>query len=249
MRKPIIAGNWKMHYVRDEAKLYVETIRDRIDTDKAEVVLCVPNILISAMQKWVEGTNIKVAAQNMHYMEQGAYTGEVSGKMLKGMGVPYVIIGHSERREYFNETDADVNKKVKKAIAEGITPIICVGEVLEQRWELKTIGLVRKQVGIALKGVSAEDAKKTVIAYEPVWAIGTGMTATSAQAEEVCRAIREMVCELYCCDVSQAIRIQYGGSVNAANAAELFSMPNIDGGLVGGASLKPEFEKVVNFGG
>ena len=246
MRKKIIAGNWKMNKTPAEAVEFAKLLKDKINNSGHEVVFCVPAICVVPVAEVLKGTDIAVGAQNMYWQDSGAYTGEISAKMIKGAGATHVIIGHSERREYFGETDIDVNKKALKAIEEKLVPIICVGETLEQRWEQKTVGLVRRQVGIALKGVSADDAKNLVIAYEPIWAIGTGVTATSAQAEEVCAAVREMVMELYGNDVAQAIRIQYGGSVNEKNAAELFSMPNIDGGLVGGASIKPEFEKIVN---
>ena len=195
----------------------------------------------------VKGTNIKIGAQNMYFEENGAYTGEVAPDMIAECGVEYVILGHSERRQYFGETDESINKKVKKAFEHGLKPIICVGETLEQREQGITEDLVRLQTKIALKDISKEDAKKAVIAYEPVWAIGTGKTATSVQAEEVCAAIRRVLSEIYDEETAGEIRIQYGGSVNAGNAAELFAMPNIDGGLVGGASLKADFAKIVNY--
>ena len=246
-RKKIIAGNWKMNLTPSEAKEFVTNLKSKINTDKCDVVLCVPAIDIPVVLDAVKGTNIEVGAQNMHFEENGAFTGEISARMLTDMGVKYVIIGHSERREYFGETDQTVNKKVLKALNNHIIPIICIGETLQQREEGITVDLVRLQTKIALKGVSREQAKNIVIAYEPIWAIGTGKTATSQQAEEVCKAIREVLGEIYNVDIASKIRIQYGGSVNASNASELFSMPNIDGGLVGGASLKPEFEQVINF--
>ncbi len=246
-RKKIIAGNWKMNLTPSEAKEFVTNLKSKINTDKCDVVLCVPAIDIPVVLDTVKGTNIEVGAQNMHFEENGAFTGEISARMLTDMGVKYVIIGHSERREYFGETDQTVNKKVLKALNNHIIPIICIGETLQQREEGITVDLVRLQTKIALKGVSREQAKNIVIAYEPIWAIGTGKTATSQQAEEVCKAIREVLGEIYNVDIASKIRIQYGGSVNASNASELFSMPNIDGGLVGGASLKPEFEQVINF--
>jgi triosephosphate isomerase len=212
------------------------------------VVTGVPFVCIPGVKKAVEGSNIKVAAQNMHWEENGAFTGEVSGAMLADLGVDYVIIGHSERRQYFAETDETVNKKAHAAFKYGIKPIICVGESLAQREQGVTAELVRYQVKIALLGLSAEQVKETVIAYEPIWAIGTGKTATSEQAQEVCAVIRKVVDELYGKDVADAIRIQYGGSVKASNAAELFNMSDIDGGLVGGASLQvDEFDKIVNY--
>lgn len=247
MRKKIIAGNWKMNKTPSEAAAFAGLLAEKLDKSGCDVVFCVPAVSIIPVAEAVKGTDIAVGAQNMYWQDSGAYTGELSAEMIRDAGTGYVIIGHSERREYFGETDSEVNKKVLKAIEKKLVPIICVGESLEDRWELKTVGLVRKQVGVALKGVSANDAKNLVIAYEPVWAIGTGMTATSAQAEEVCKAIRGMVCELYGNEVAQAIRIQYGGSVNEKNASELFSMPDIDGGLVGGASLKEDFIKIVKY--
>jgi len=247
MRKKIIAGNWKMNKTPREAAEFAAKLKNKVKNSGHDVVFCVPAVCILPVADILMGTDVAVGAQNMHWEDSGAFTGEISAKMLKDAGASYVVIGHSERREYFGETDAGVNKKAVKAIAEGLTPIICVGETLEQRWENRTIGLVRRQVGVAYKGVSAGDAQKTVVAYEPIWAIGTGVTATSAQAEEVCAAIRAMLCELYGDPVSQQIRIQYGGSVSEKNASELFRMPNIDGGLVGGASLKMDFEKIVFF--
>ena len=192
-----------------------------------------------------KGTNIAVAAENMYFEESGAYTGEISPKMLVDAGVKYVILGHSERRDYFKETDGDVNKKVLKAIEHGITPIMCCGESLEQREQGITMDFIRQQVKVGLQNVTADQAKKMVIAYEPIWAIGTGKTATSQQAEEVCKGIRQCIAEIYDDATAAEIRIQYGGSVNAGNAAELFAMEDIDGGLVGGASLKPDFGKIV----
>jgi len=247
MRKKIIAGNWKMNNTPSEAAAFAAALSGKVYNSGHDVVFCVPALCIPAVVNAVKDTDIAVGAQNMYWQDSGAYTGEISAKMLKDAGAAYVIVGHSERREYFGETDADVNKKAIKALDSGLTPIICVGETLEQRWEQRTIGLVRKQVGVAYKGISAKDAERTVLAYEPIWAIGTGVTATSAQAEEVCAAVRDMLRELYGSNTAQAIRVQYGGSVNEKNASELFSMPNIDGGLVGGASLKMDFEKIVNF--
>lgn len=247
MRTPIIAGNWKMHYTIDEAVKLVEELKPLVKDAKCEVVVCPTFVCLDAVKKAVEGTNIKVGAQNMHFEENGAYTGEIAPSMLVELGVKYVIIGHSERRQYFAETDETVNKKTLKAIEHGLVPVVCVGESLEEREQGVTIDLVRLQTKIALKDVKAEDAKKVVIAYEPIWAIGTGRTATSAQAEEVCAAIREVIAEVYGQEVADEVRVQYGGSVNGGNANELFNMGNIDGGLVGGASLKPEFASIVNY--
>ena len=247
-RVKIVAGNWKMNKTAKEAVEFVEALKGKVAGSDTEVVTGVPFVCIPAVKKAVEGSNIKVAAQNMHWEENGAFTGEVSGAMLVDLGVDYVIIGHSERREYFAETDETVNKKAHAAFKYGLKPIICVGESLAQREQGVTSELVTYQVKIALLGLSAEQVKETVIAYEPIWAIGTGKTATSEQAQEVCAVIRKAVEELYGKDVADAVRVQYGGSVKAANAAELFGMSDIDGGLVGGASLEvDEFEKIVNY--
>ncbi|OON94487.1 MAG: triose-phosphate isomerase [Epulopiscium sp. Nele67-Bin001] len=247
MRKKIIAGNWKMNKTPQEAVELVNSLKDLINTDKVEVVLCPSAVCLDAVVKATEGTHIGVGAQNMHFEENGAYTGETAPGMLKAIGVDYVIIGHSERRQYFAETDETVNKKVLKALEHDLVPIVCVGESLTERDQGVTVDLVRLQTKIALQGVNEADAKKVVIAYEPIWAIGTGKTATSAQAEEVCKAIRDVIGEIYSAAVADEIRIQYGGSVNGANANELFNMGNIDGGLVGGASLKPEFKDIINY--
>lgn len=248
MRKTIVAGNWKMNKTPKEALELIETLKPLVArNDKTEVVFCPPFVSLLLAVEATKGTNIKIGAQNMYYEESGAYTGEVSPAMVRESGCEYVILGHSERRGYFGETDEIVNKKVLKAYEHDLKPIICVGETLEQRDQGITVDLVRMQVKIALQGVSPENAKKAVIAYEPIWAIGTGRTATSVQAEEVCGAIRQVVNEIYGQEVADEIRVQYGGSVNAGNAAELFAMPNIDGGLVGGASLKADFAKIVNY--
>ncbi|MDF2615235.1 MAG: triose-phosphate isomerase [Clostridia bacterium] len=247
MRKKIVAGNWKMNMTPAKAVELIGTLKDKINVADVDVVVCPPYIALPAVLEAVKGTNIEVGAQNMYFEESGAYTGEVAPNMLVELGVKYVIIGHSERRQYFAETDVTVNKKVKKAIEHNLVPILCVGESLEEREQGITIDLVRLQTKIGLKDVAAEDAKKVVIAYEPIWAIGTGRTATSAQAEEVCKAIRDVVREVYGNEVADEVRVQYGGSVNAGNANELFNMGNIDGGLVGGASLKEEFVSIVNY--
>ncbi len=238
IRKKIIAGNWKMNKTPAEASAFIKQLKVIIKGGKNEVVCAVPFVAIPTALTAARGSRIKIAAQNMHFEDKGAYTGEVSGSMLKEMGVSYVIIGHSERREYFGETDTTVNKKVKAAYGYGLKPIVCVGETLDQRDAGLTAELVRYQVKAAFVGVTAEQMKKTVIAYEPIWAIGTGRTATAEQAEEVCSIIRKTVREMYGKRVSSRVRIQYGGSVKASNAKELFSMEDIDGGLVGGASLK-----------
>ncbi len=247
MRKMIIAGNWKMNKTTKEAVELINELIPLVKTDEADVVFCVPAVSLAVAVELTKNTNIEIGAQNMHFEESGAYTGEIAPTMLTEIGVKYVVIGHSERREYFAETNETVNKKVLKALEHNLVPIVCCGEYLEQRQQGVTIDLIRQQLKIALKDVSAEDAKKVVLAYEPIWAIGTGVTATSDQAEEVCAAIRDLLVELYGSEVAEAVRIQYGGSVNAGNAAELFAKPNIDGGLVGGASLKPDFGKVVNY--
>lgn len=247
MRKKIIAGNWKMNMTPSEAVKLVEELKPLVQNEAVDVAFCVPAIDIVPVAEAVKGTNIKVGAENMYFEESGAYTGEISPKMLVDAGVSYVVLGHSERREYFHETSEDVNKKMIKALEHGITPIMCCGESLTQREQGITIDWIRQQVKVGFQGISAEDAKKVVIAYEPIWAIGTGKTATTEQAEEVCYAIRNCIAEIYGPSIADEIRIQYGGSVNAGNAAELFAQPDIDGGLVGGASLKPDFGKIVNY--
>ncbi len=246
-RKKIIAGNWKMNMTPSEAVALVNTLKPLVVNDEVDVVFCVPAIDIIPAMEAAKGTNIEIGAENMYYEEKGAYTGEISPAMLTDVGVKYVIIGHSERREYFAETDETVNKKVKKAFEHGLTPIICCGETLKQREQGITIDWIRQQIKIAFLEITAEQAKTAVIAYEPIWAIGTGKTATSDQAEEVCGAIRACIGEIYDEATAEAIRIQYGGSVNAGNAGELFAKPDIDGGLVGGASLKPDFGAIVNY--
>lgn len=247
MRKKIIAGNWKMNKTPKEALELVELLKNKVDTDKCDVVFCVPAIDLIPVSAALEGTKISVGAQNVHFEDSGAYTGEISADMLKEIGVKYVIIGHSERRQYFNETNETVNKKVLKVLEKGLVPIVCVGETLEQREKGITVDFVRIQVKSALMNVTKEDVEKIIIAYEPIWAIGTGVTATSEQAEEVCSEIRKVVGEIFNSDVADKVRIQYGGSVKGSNAKELFGMANIDGGLVGGASLKEDFCNIVNY--
>lgn len=244
-RKKIIAGNWKMNMTPSQAVKLVEELAPLVKNDDVDVVYCVPAIDIVPVVEAVKGSNVQVGAENMYFEEKGAYTGETSAEMLVDAGVKYVIIGHSERRDYFKEDDALLNKKVKKAIEAGLTPILCCGESLEQREMGVTMDWIRLQIKSDLDGVSADDVKNLVIAYEPIWAIGTGKTATTEQAEEVCKGIRECIAEIYDDATAEAVRIQYGGSVNAGNAAELFAQPNIDGGLVGGASLKADFGKIV----
>ena len=246
-RKKIIAGNWKMNMTPSEAVALVNELKPLVANDEVDVVFCVPAIDIIPAMEAAEGTNIQIGAENMYYEEKGAYTGEISPNMLTDAGVKYVIIGHSERREYFAETDETVNKKVLKAFEHGITTIICCGESLTQREQGITIDWIRQQIKIAFLNVTADQAKTAVIAYEPILAIGTGKVATTEQAEEVCAAIRACIGEIYDQATAEAIRIQYGGSVSAASAPELFAQANIDGGLVGGASLKPDFGKIVNY--
>lgn len=246
-RKKIIAGNWKMNMTPTEAVELVNTLKPLVANDEVDVIFCVPAIDIMPAMEAAKGTNIHIGAENMYYEDKGAYTGEISPAMLKDAGVKYVVIGHSERREYFAETDETVNKKVLKAFEYGITPIVCCGETLTQREQGITLDWIRQQIKIAFLNVPAENAANSVIAYEPIWAIGTGKVATTEQAQEVCGAIRECIAEIYDEATAEAIRIQYGGSVSAASAPELFAQPDIDGGLVGGASLKPEFGKIVNY--
>lgn len=247
MRKKIIAGNWKMNKTPKEAVELATMLKGLVNTDKSDVVFCVPAIDLIPVGEVIKGTNISLGAENVYFEESGAYTGEISPDMLSEIGVKYVIVGHSERRQYFAETDETVNKKTKKILEHGMTPIMCCGETLEQREAGITIEHIRIQIKKGLLGLSASDAEKMIIAYEPIWAIGTGKTATSEQAQEVCHAIRVVLGEMYGTDTAEKIRIQYGGSVNGKNAAELFAMADIDGGLVGGASLKADFEKIVNF--
>lgn len=246
-RKKIIAGNWKMNMTPSQAVKLVEELRPLVQNDEVDVVYCVPAIDIVPVVEAVKGTNVKVGAENMYYEEKGAYTGEISPEMLVDAGVQYVIIGHSERRDYFKECDCTLNKKVKKAFEHNLTPILCCGESLEQRETGVTMDWIRLQIKSDLVGVTAEQVKSMVIAYEPIWAIGTGKTATTEQAQEVCKGIRDCIAEMYDATTAEAVRIQYGGSVNAGNAAELFAQPDIDGGLVGGASLKADFGKIVNY--
>lgn len=246
-RRKIVAGNWKMNMTPTEAVALVNTLKPLVASEETDVVFCVPAIDIIPVVEACRGSNIAVGAENMYFEEKGAYTGEIAPNMLTDAGVKYVIIGHSERREYFAETNETVNKKVLKAFEHGLTPIVCCGETLTQREQGITIDWIRQQIKIAFLDVTAEQAKTAVIAYEPIWAIGTGKTATTEQAEEVCAAIRVCIGEIYDEATAESIRIQYGGSVNGGNAAELFAQPDIDGGLVGGASLKEEFGKIVNY--
>ena len=236
-----------MNMTPTEAVELVNTLKPLVANDEVDVVFCVPAIDIIPAMEAAKGSNINIGAENMYFEDKGAYTGEISPAMLKDAGVKYVVIGHSERREYFAETDETVNKKAIKAFEYGITPIICCGESLTQREQGITIDWIRQQIKIAFLNIPAENAAKAVIAYEPIWAIGTGRVATTEQAQEVCQSIRSCIAEIYDEATAGAIRIQYGGSVSAGSAPELFAQPDIDGGLVGGASLKPEFGNIVNY--
>lgn len=247
MRKKIIAGNWKMNMTPSEAVKLVETLKPLVNNPDVDVVFCVPAIDLIPVAEAAKGSNIQVGAENMYFEDKGAYTGEISPLMLTDAGIKYVVLGHSERREYFAETSETVNKKMLKAFEHGITPIMCCGESLQQREQGVTMDFIRQQVKVGFLGVTADQAKTAVIAYEPIWAIGTGKTATTEQAQEVCKDIRACIAEIYDAATAEAIRIQYGGSVNAETAPDLFAQPDIDGGLVGGASLKPDFGKIVNY--
>ena len=247
-RKTIIAGNWKMNKTLSETKLFAEELKPMLGKHKwCEVVLCVPYVNIPAAIRMFKDTRVSIGAENCHYEASGAFTGEVAPEMLKEIGVKYVIIGHSERRSYYNETDFTVNKKVHAALEAGLTPIVCVGESLEQRELGVTQELISYQVKAALSGLEAAQVRHVVIAYEPLWAIGTGKTATAEQAGEVYCHIRAVIRSLYGARVARAVTIQYGGSMNAKNAAELLAQPDVDGGLIGGASLKaPDFMTIIN---
>ena len=248
MRKKVIAGNWKMNMLQDETIKFIDELAPIVKNTENEVILCVPYTDLFYALLTAQNTNIKIGAQNMHFEEKGAYTGEVSGGMLKSINVEYVIIGHSERRQYFAETDETVNKKVKSAFANNLKPIVCVGETLEQREEGKTEEIITNQTKLALEGLTQEQVENTIIAYEPIWAIGTGKTATSTDANNSIKAIRNEIGKNYGQNIAERVIILYGGSVKSGNAKELFEMSDIDGGLVGGASLKvDEFSKIVNY--
>ena len=248
MRKKVIAGNWKMNKLPNEAIAFIEELAPLVKETENEVVICAPYTDLFYAILTAQGTNIKIGAQNMHFEEKGAYTGEVSPQMLKSIGVEYVIIGHSERRAYYNETDETVNKKLKKALEVGLKPIVCVGERLEERENGKAKDVVTNQTKLALEGLDKEAVKKVIIAYEPIWAIGTGKTATKEDANETIKWIREEISKIYGNDVASCVIIQYGGSVKSVNAKDLFTMSDIDGGLIGGASLDAqEFAKIVNY--
>lgn len=248
MRKKIIAGNWKMNNTITEATELVNSIKDGINTDEVDVVLCPDFVSLSTVSDLIDGTKISLGAQNVYFEDKGAYTGETSVDMLISAGVKYCIVGHSERRAYFNETDEIVNKKVKKLLEKDLNPIICVGETLEQRNEEKMFDVVKSQVINALKDVTKDQMKRNVvIAYEPIWAIGTGVTATDEQAEQMCKYIRDVIAKIYDEVIADKVRIQYGGSVKPSNASKILNMPNIDGALVGGASLTNDFVAIVNY--
>ena len=247
MRKKIVAGNWKMNKTPSEAVELVNMLKPLCANEDVDVVFCVPAIDIIPAMEAAKGSNIAIGAENMYYEESGAYTGEISPAMLVDAGVKYVVLGHSERREYFAETNETVNKKMLKAFEHGITPIMCCGETLEQREQGVTMDFIRQQVKVGFLNVTADQAKTAVIAYEPIWAIGTGKAATTEQAQEVCAEIRKCIAEIYDDATAAAIRIQYGGSVNAKTAPDLFAQADIDGGLVGGASLKADFGQIVNY--
>ena len=248
MRKKVIAGNWKMNMLPNEAIAFIEEFTPLVKDSENEVVLCVPYTDLFYALLTAQNTNIKIGAQNMHWKDSGAYTGEIAPKMLKSIGVEYVILGHSERRQYYNETDETVNLKLKGAFEAELKPIVCVGETLEQREAGITVQIITTQTRLALDGLTDEQVKNTIIAYEPIWAIGTGKTATSEDANNSIIEIRKEIEKIYGKDVADCVIIQYGGSVKSSNAKELFNMSDIDGGLVGGASLKPdEFAKIVNY--
>lgn len=238
MRKTVIAGNWKMNFTPSQATAFIREIKPMVaGKDNCDIIFCAPYVTIAAAMEAAAGSNIKIGAENVHFAEKGAYTGEVSAQMLKEIGVEYVIIGHSERRQYFGETDATVNQRVKAALAAGMKVILCLGEVKDQRLSGITREVVSMQTKLDLADVTAQDMKNVIIAYEPVWAIGTGLTATPEQADETCGQIRAALAEIYGAEVAEETTIQYGGSMNEKNAAELLAKVNVDGGLIGGASL------------
>ena len=248
MRKPIIAGNWKMNKTNMEAKEFIGKLKPLIKPHDCEVVICAPFTICATLKKAVKGTGIKIGAQNVHFAKNGAYTGEISVDMLKELNVEYVIIGHSERRQYFNETDETVNLRTKAALSGGLKVIVCIGETLSERESGKTSDVLLKQITGGLKDLTKDDFKKLVIAYEPVWAIGTGKTATAADADETIAYIRKVIGKQFSKPVANNLRIQYGGSMNVKNVKELMSMENIDGGLIGGASLVAEdFAKLIDY--
>lgn len=247
-RKTIIAGNWKMNKTAAETRVFAEEIKPMLPKGKwCDIVLCLPAINITTATRLFKNTHVSIGAQNLHFEESGAYTGEITAAMLKDQGVKYVIVGHSERRRYYNDTDIKVNKKVHAALSEGLCPIVCVGETLEQRELGVTMDFITYQVKIALAGVPVEKVRQVVLAYEPLWAIGTGKNATAEQANEVCEGIRTTIRKTYGARVARSVSILYGGSMNAGNARELLAQPDVDGGLIGGASLAPaDFTAIIN---
>ncbi len=245
MRKKVVAGNWKMNLTTSESVSFINNIKDACSVEDTTVIFFVPSVNIIPAKENVKGTHINIGCQNIHQADKGAYTGEISADMLLDLGIKYTLVGHSERREYFNETDEVVNAKVLQSIKKGLTPVLCCGENLDQRESGVTATFVKGQIVSALKGVSKEDMQNVIIAYEPIWAIGTGKTATSQEAQDTCKVVRETLVELYDAATAEATSILYGGSVSVDNAAELFAMADIDGGLVGGASLKPDFSKII----
>ena len=248
MRKKVIAGNWKMNMLPNEAIEYIEKLSKLVKDTNNEVVLCVPYVDLFYALLTAQNTNIKIGAQNMHFEEKGAYTGEVSGPMLKSIGVEYVIIGHSERRQYFAETDESVNKKIKAALRVNLKPIVCVGETLAEREKNITEEIITKQIKFALGNIQEKDMERIIIAYEPIWAIGTGKTATKEEANDAIKTIREEINKMYGQNIANNVIIQYGGSVKSTNSKDLFEMSDIDGGLIGGSSLDAkEFAKIVNY--
>lgn len=248
MRKKIIAGNWKMNYCVNKAEEFVSQIKDTINTNEVDVVICPNFVALDRISDLIDGTNISLGAQNVYFEDKGAYTGETSVNMLAAVGVKYCIVGHSERRQYFNETNEIVNKKAKKLLEKDISPIVCVGETLEERESNKMFEVVEKQVKESLDGIeNISVANKVVVAYEPIWAIGTGKTATAQQANEMCKYIRDVISKMYDEETAQKVRIQYGGSVKPNNANEILNMSDIDGALVGGASLTNDFVAIVNY--
>ena len=248
MRRYVIAGNWKMNFTPSEATAFINEVKPLVEgKNNCDIIFCAPFVTIGAAMEAAKGSNIKIGAQNVHFEEKGAFTGEISAKMLKEIGVEYVIIGHSERRQYFGETDHTVNLRTKAALNAGLKVLLCLGEVKEERLAGITNEVVAMQTKLDLAGISAEEIKNVIIAYEPVWAIGTGLTATPEQADETCGAIRDVVASLYGREVAEELIIQYGGSMNEKNAAELLSKANVDGGLIGGASLVAEkFNAIVD---
>ncbi len=248
MRKKIIAGNWKMNYCVNKAEEFVSQIKDTINTNEVDVVICPNFVALDRISDLIDGTNISLGAQNVYFEDKGAYTGETSVNMLAAVGVKYCIVGHSERRQYFNETNEIVNKKAKKLLEKDISPIVCVGETLEERESNKMFEVVEKQVKESLDGIeNISIANKVIVAYEPIWAIGTGKTATAQQANEMCKYIRDVISKMYDEETAQKVRIQYGGSVKPNNANEILNMSDIDGALVGGASLTNDFVAIVNY--